>query len=567
MKRPLSLLLTLALTLSLLPAAWGAESVTPTPPSWVAAEDYLVFPGDPAYERSNWAQIEALRADAEKGAQLPADGRDWADGSVGQCYETALLRLKYAENAQTPEEEGEALRSAGQAFNAAWTARRDQLLGEDPLAARLEIEKYRAFLAYRYDYAEMDWGRALVADLDTLGMTLADFFDTPFMDRVSAEDRAKVEASVEAYWEAYRAEKERITVSVDGTLLILDTEVQVQSERTLIPIRAVAEALGADVEWVQETNEIIITRAGSTVTMTLDDPTADVDGEMVEMDVAPFAENERTYIPVRYVAEFFGQQVEWNETAHRVEITEDKGILDGSDLEDWLVSMGALLTLVYEGDPAAFGGRGRAPYVVVTRNELGEFENHTAAPRDDFRRLLAEEWDIGDRTALLEAVEELLTESGNEAFQDAADEVKHLSDAEIARRADKLSAVDKYMWPRTKALWTRWGKQGIRAWELCEAAALAQWGYTAGYLTYNEVIELLEPAARAVSQTFTSWDEVYENFLDGYYWCARVDLGDKTVWDTELGMAYLYLRNAPATAHLFDSGMFETGVMKAENRK
>ena len=97
MKRPLSLLLTLALTLSLLPAAWGAEPVTPTPPSWVAAEDYLVFPGDPAYERSNWAQIEALRADAEKGAQLPADGRDWADGSVGQCYETALLRLKYAE--------------------------------------------------------------------------------------------------------------------------------------------------------------------------------------------------------------------------------------------------------------------------------------------------------------------------------------------------------------------------------------------------------------------------------------------------------------------------------------
>ena len=313
MKKSLSLLLALALTLSLLPAAGAAEPVTPTPPAWVEAEDYLIFPGDAAYEPSNWARIEALRAEAEKGALLPAGNRDWAEGSVGQCYETALLRLKYASNARTPEEEGEALRSAGQAFNAAWTARRDQTLNRDRLSARLEVEKYRAFLAYRYDYAEMDWGRALVPDLDLLGMTLADFFDAPFMDRVSGEDRAKVEASVEAYWTAYRAEKERITVSLDGELLTLDTEVQVRRERTLVPIRAIAEALGADVAWAAETNEVTITRAGSTVTMTLGSPTASVDGETVTMDVAPFAEHERTYLPVRYVSEFFGQQVAWNE--------------------------------------------------------------------------------------------------------------------------------------------------------------------------------------------------------------------------------------------------------------
>lgn len=560
MKRPLSLLLALVMVLSLLPAGLAAEPVTPTPPAWVEAEDYLVFPGDPAYEPDNWAQIEALRAQAEQGATLPAEGRDWAEGSVGQCYETALLRLQYARNAKTSEEAGEALRSAGQAFNAAWTARRDQLLGQDELSARLEVEKYRAFLAYRYDYAEMDWGRALVPDLDLLGMTAEEFFDAPFMDRVSETDRARVEDSIRVFWQSYRAEKEKITVSLDGALLRLDTEVQVRQERTLVPIRAIAEALGADVEWVQETNEIVMTRAGSTVTMTLGSTVAQVDGERVEMDVAPFAEHERTYIPVRYVSEFFGQQVEWNQEEHRVEIAEDKGPWEDLGLESWLTSMGALLTFVYGGDPTVFGGRGRAPYVTVTRNELLEFENHTHLPRDQFRDLLREDWGIEDREALLEMAEALLEENSDLAFQEAADEVKHLSDAEIARRAGKLSEVDQYMWPRTKDLWTKWGKKGIRAWELCEAAALCQWGYTAGYLTYNEVMTLLAPAAEALSETFSSWDEVYENFLDGYHWCARVDLGGKTVWETDLGMVYLYLRNNPDTVHLFDSGMFELGV-------
>ena len=115
------------------------------------------------------------------------------------------------------------------------------------------------------------------------------------------------------------------------------------------------------------------------------------------------------------------------------------------------------------------------------------------------------------------------------------------------------------MWPRTKALWTRWGKQGIRAWELCEAAALAQWGYTAGYVTYNEAMELLEPAAQELTEKFDSWDAVYENFLEGYYWCLREELGDKTVWETELGMAFQYLKNSPDTRSLFDDAMLADG--------
>lgn len=142
-------------------------------------------------------------------------------------------------------------------------------------------------------------------------------------------------------------------------------------------------------------------------------------------------------------------------------------------------------------------------------------------------------------------------------FQAAAREVKNLSDREIARRTEKLSEVDQYMWPRTKALWKKWGKTGIRTWDLCRAAALAEWGYTAGYVTYPEALELLAPAVEELKESFDSWDEVYENFLEGYYWCLREDLGDGTVWDTDLGMAWQYLKNSPDTRTLFDDSLFE----------
>jgi hypothetical protein len=94
--------------------------------------------------------------------------------------------------------------------------------------------------------------------------------------------------------------------------------------------------------------------------------------------------------------------------------------------------------------------------------------------------------------------------------------------------------------------------------------------YTAYYEPETGVGHKLIVEADSIEElagTFTGWDEVYENFLEGYYWCLREDLGDRTVWETDLGMAYLYLRNAPDTAHLFDSGMFEAGVMKTKNNK
>ena len=534
------------------------EGTVPNPPSWMAREDHLYFPGDPVYQPENWAAVREGRKAAEAGGLLDYEGRDWAEGSVGQCYETALIRLKCAGNYTDEFEAKAAFLSAGRAFAAAESGWYDQNRGRDETYYRLSVEKYRAYVLYHPAYSE-NLGRGLVPALDALDMTLEDFFDAPYMDRVSEADRAQVAAAVAEYQESYDREKDRITVELDGVALVMDTTPQVRDQRVMVPIRAIAEALGADVGWNEKTWEVTLTRAGHTVALTPDRTAAFVDGERVEMDVAPYADRNRTYVPARYVSEFFGQTVTWDGEGRRVVISEDRTAGGKTGVEERLLPMGALLGFLEGGDPARFGFYARAPFTETTHSPNGVNENRTLVPRDMCREVLSGTWDIPDRESLLKTVEEILETGHDRDFQDAAKEVKNLSDKEIARRTEKLSEVDRYMWPRTKALWKKWGKTGIRAWDLCRAAALTEWGYTAGWVTYGEAMELLGPAAEEMAEKFDSWEQVYENFLEGYYWCLREDLGEGTVWDTDLGMAWQYLKNSPDTRTLFDDSLLKKG--------
>ena len=254
MKKIISLLLALSLACTLVPSALGAEEAAAAAPSWMEGSAYLTFPGDPVYQPESWAKILAQREQAEQGGLLAYEGRDWAEGSPGQCYETALIRLKCAENYGEDEFEAKAaFLSAGRAFHAAESGWYDQNRGRDETYYRLSVEKYRAYVLYHPLYSE-NLGRGLVPALDALGMTLDDFFNAPYMDRVSQTDRAMVAELVSAYQNVYDREKNRIAVELDGQPLGMDTIPQVREQRVMVPIRAIAEALGADVEWDVKTN-------------------------------------------------------------------------------------------------------------------------------------------------------------------------------------------------------------------------------------------------------------------------------------------------------------------------
>ena len=86
------------------------------------------------------------------------------------------------------------------------------------------------------------------------------------------------------------------------------------NDRTQIPIRAVAELLNCTVEWNDETKTAVITnKNGDTVKITIDSNVLTKNDAPVQMDTAAIIRDERTYIPVRFVAEAMGLTVVYQE--------------------------------------------------------------------------------------------------------------------------------------------------------------------------------------------------------------------------------------------------------------
>jgi hypothetical protein len=90
--------------------------------------------------------------------------------------------------------------------------------------------------------------------------------------------------------------------------------------RTLVPIRAVVESMGGAVGWDGGLREITLDAGGHSVVMRLDSTSISADGANVEIDVAPAAMNDRTMVPVRFVAENVGAEIEWINATRQIVI-------------------------------------------------------------------------------------------------------------------------------------------------------------------------------------------------------------------------------------------------------
>lgn len=116
-------------------------------------------------------------------------------------------------------------------------------------------------------------------------------------------------------------------MSVNGTnKLIEETSTVVPliiNNRTLLPIRSVAEEFGANVEWIgNDTGEISVKYKNTEITMWINSNAISVNGQIKLIDTPPTIINERTYLPIRYIADEFGWTVEWNGTDRTVTISQ-----------------------------------------------------------------------------------------------------------------------------------------------------------------------------------------------------------------------------------------------------
>lgn len=116
-------------------------------------------------------------------------------------------------------------------------------------------------------------------------------------------------------------------MSVNGKIQEIDpgrgTTPIVISSRSMVPIRAIVEAMGGTVGWDNGTEQITLTANGNTVNMWVGKKEITVNGVKREIDVAPLIQNGRTYVPIRFSAENLNAKVDWINSTKEAVITYD----------------------------------------------------------------------------------------------------------------------------------------------------------------------------------------------------------------------------------------------------
>lgn len=128
---------------------------------------------------------------------------------------------------------------------------------------------------------------------------------------------------------------DKITVILDDKKIAFDVSPQIINGRTMVPIRAIFEGMGASVTWFEQSKCACSTKDNITVNLWIGNDvlsrkiTETSNWEYIQMDCSPIIIDGRVMIPARYAAEAFGYTVQWDSTSKTVTITDSvKGFIN-----------------------------------------------------------------------------------------------------------------------------------------------------------------------------------------------------------------------------------------------
>ncbi|MDA8233462.1 MAG: extracellular solute-binding protein [Clostridia bacterium] len=117
---------------------------------------------------------------------------------------------------------------------------------------------------------------------------------------------------------------ENIKVVINGKAAKFDVAPKSIQGTTLVPFRGVAENLGGKAVWEEKSRSVTVTKGSIVLKLTIGSKTAYINGEKTSLAVAPQLVNNRTLVPLRFISEGFGYDVNWNGTTKTVTISEKK---------------------------------------------------------------------------------------------------------------------------------------------------------------------------------------------------------------------------------------------------
>lgn len=126
------------------------------------------------------------------------------------------------------------------------------------------------------------------------------------------------------------ASQDVIEVYLNDVKIEFDTDPEIVNDRTFVPLRAIVEGFGAEVDWDGETQSIAITKDGITNHLQISsvNVSTESDGSVTEgtLDAAPYIKDERTMVPLRYISEGFNMSVQWDGENRVINISGNSGV-------------------------------------------------------------------------------------------------------------------------------------------------------------------------------------------------------------------------------------------------
>ena len=112
-----------------------------------------------------------------------------------------------------------------------------------------------------------------------------------------------------------------VKVFVDGSPVYFDQAPVMANGRVLVPLRGVFERLGATVAWDPASQTVLAQRGATSVSLRIGSPQAFVNGQAQFLDVPAMLIGGRTMVPLRFVSQTLGADVNWDATTSTVQIT------------------------------------------------------------------------------------------------------------------------------------------------------------------------------------------------------------------------------------------------------
>ena len=137
---------------------------------------------------------------------------------------------------------------------------------------------------------------------------------------------------------------------VDGEETEIDTPPVIINDRTFVPVRAVVEALGGYVDWAAETKTALLDSGKCHIELTIDSTEAVLNDTTETLDVAPAIIDGRTMLPLRFIAESFGYETEWDAETKSIYISKQDDTIAEEPVDMGTPHIGEDGRIYYEKD-------------------------------------------------------------------------------------------------------------------------------------------------------------------------------------------------------------------------